>query len=425
MIVGYCRVSTKHSEQDASIQGQEQQLAAYGCHVILKERQSAYKTQVRRKEWDKLLTLVGSGKVTKVVVVNLARASRKGEDKTLAKLCASLGVEFISLDGTPTDTSTPAGLLTLSVLSAVNETDSLIKSIAVKNGLARRKAMGATCVGKCPFGYRYNGTGPEPDPTQWDEARLLWERLAAAEFSPTPVIREFGYRWSAVGLLRWVKNPMLRGWVSDVAGGVEPLVSEEEYATARRLIEKRSFTHTRQPRTVCLFSGLVFCEQCKRPMNYTKTNGRRRLKCFRPGCKWYGRGLAEWKVKQQAIDALRAGADVMGQTLPQPAVESAVVSAEHLELQSQLNQLLQLQRQGVNGLEASISELRVRLAPPDPVKAADWSAFTPIIKAPGLLESAVEKDLREVLMELVDEMVYIGNPDAIRITLRDAIGSNA
>jgi hypothetical protein len=115
----------------------------------------------------------------------------------------------------------------------------------------------------------------------------------------------------------------------------------------------------------------------------------------------------------------------MEQTLPQPVVESAVVSAEHLELQSQLNQLLQLQRQGVNGLEASISELRVRLAPPDAVKAADWSAFTPIIKAPGLLESAVEKDLREVLMELVDEMVYIGNPDAIRITLRDAIGSNA
>jgi DNA invertase Pin-like site-specific DNA recombinase len=424
VIVGYCRVSTKHSEQDASIQGQEQQLAAYGCHVILKERQSAYKTTVRRKEWDKLVALVQSGRVTKVVVVNLARASRQGEDKTLAKLCKTLGVEFIALDGTPTDTSTPAGLLTVSVLSAVNEVESLVKSIAVKNGVARRRAQGATCVGKCPFGYRYNGTRPEPDPVQWDQARQLWERLAAAEFSPTPVIRQFGYQWSAVGLLRWIKNPMLRGWVYGEPGGVDALVSEEEYATAKRMIDRRSFAHSRQPRSVCLFSGLVVCERCDRPLNYTKTSGKRRLKCFRPGCEWYGRGLAEWKIRAQVVEALRQGAELIKQALPQP-VAAGPVSAENLELQGQLGQLLLLQGQGVDGLDASIAALRLRLAPSDPVKAADWSAFAPIILAPGLLDAATDEDLREVLLELVEEMVYIGSPDTIRITLRDAAGSDA
>jgi hypothetical protein len=217
---------------------------------------------------------------------------------------------------------------------------------------------------------------------------------------------------------------MLRGWVYGEAGGVEALVSEAEYARAQRMIERRSFAHSRQPRSVCLFSGLIVCERCERALNYTKAHGKRRLKCFRPNCEWYGRGLAEWKIKQQVIDALRASAQLMEDALPQSQLLEGV-SAEHLELQGQLNQLLQLQSQGVKGLEVSISELRLRLTPPESTKAADWSAFAPIILQPGLLESAGDKDLREVLLELVEEMVYFGSPDSIRVTLRDALGGDA
>ena len=426
MIVGYCRVSTKHLEQDASIQGQEQQLAAYGCHVILKERQSAYKSTVRRKEWDKLLALVQSGKVSKVVVVNLARASRKGEDKALAKLCSSLGVEFIALDGTPTDTATPAGLLTVSVLSAVNEVESLVKSIAVKNGVARRKATGATCVGKCPFGYRYNGSRPEPDPAQWADAKLLWERLEAVEFSPTPVIRQFGYPWSAVGLLRWIKNPMLRGWVYGDPGGVEPLIEEEAYSRAKRLIEGRSFHRARVPRSVCLFSGLVTCQNCRRSLNYTKTAGKKRLKCFRPSCAWYGRGLAEWKVRDQVIDALRVHVASMEKTLLEPTqAPRGSLSPEQLALQKQLAQLLKLQGDGVPGLEASIADLSLRLMPPDMAAPIDWSGFAEVITSPGVLEASSDEDLRVVLLELVEEVLYTGSPDRVHVALRDAVGGDS
>jgi hypothetical protein len=159
-------------------------------------------------------------------------------------------------------------------------------------------------------------------------------------------------------------------------------------------------------------------------LNYTKTSGKRRLKCFRPGCEWYGRGLAEWKVRAQAVEALRQGAELIKQALPQPVVAGAV-SAEHLELQSQLGQLLRLQGQGVDGLDASIAALRLRLAPPDPVKAADWSAFAPVILAPGGLEAIGDQDLRVVLLELVEAMVYVGRADAIRISIRNVVGGNS
>ena len=90
MRVGYCRVSTTKSEQDISIEGQQQQLLAAGCDEVIVERASALKGQ--RKGWTHLWALVASGKVTEVLVVDQSRLSRSGDDIEFLSACSLKGV---------------------------------------------------------------------------------------------------------------------------------------------------------------------------------------------------------------------------------------------------------------------------------------------------------------------------------------------
>ena len=130
MKVGYARVSTDKAEQDQSVDAQVQALRAAGCQKILQERRSAFKG--KRKQWEAAKDLIQSGKVTHFMVCSLSRGSRQGENKEMSRLCKANGVEFIILDGTQSDVTTPEGLLMVSIFDAVNEADSLIKGMAVK-----------------------------------------------------------------------------------------------------------------------------------------------------------------------------------------------------------------------------------------------------------------------------------------------------
>ena len=135
MIVGYARTSTKMESQDTSIKGQKEQLVSAGCHhVIVEHGRSAFKSNVRRPGWETLLEMIRTGKVTGVMFCNLARASRRGEDTELLRLCQEMNVTVKILDGTPGDISDPAAKLTTGVLSVVNEVSSMYKRIAIRNG---------------------------------------------------------------------------------------------------------------------------------------------------------------------------------------------------------------------------------------------------------------------------------------------------
>ena len=89
----------------------------------------------------------------------------------MSELCNECGVKFKSLAGGSVDVATPEGLLNVGIQDTINRFDSLMKSVRTKQGMAARRADGATAIGKCPFGYRYNGKHPEPDPAQWNWRR--------------------------------------------------------------------------------------------------------------------------------------------------------------------------------------------------------------------------------------------------------------
>ena len=63
---------------------------------------------------------------------------------------------------------------------------------------------------------------------------------------------------------------------------------------------------------------MVHCDKCGRPLSYMQSGGKPRLKCMNPACEWYGRGLAEWKVRAQVIRELREAASQVAAVLKQP-----------------------------------------------------------------------------------------------------------
>lgn len=416
VIIGYARVSTDKAEQDISIAEQVQQLKAAGCDRVIAERRSAHK-DAARPGWDELLALVAGGRVRRVVACSLSRLSRRGEDVPFLRMCARLRVEVQLLDGTPADTADPSGKLLTGVLSLVNEIDSDIKAINIRNGLARRKAQGHYACGRVPFGYAYDGSQVVIHPEQFRKARQLWDQLAALEFNMPATIRRHGLQWSPRGLGRWINNPILRGVVNNEAGRVTPLISWEEWQQARRLLDSRRTAGARAPRVLRVFSGIVRCRFCSKALHYAMAAGRPRLKCTNLHCSHYGRGLAEWKVKQQVIEELRNAASAM-----------AIISTAELQVepspvdqakQQQVAQLEALAAQGVPGLGPTIEALKLELLAPAPVASANWGAYREMLARVGVIERATVEELRAVLLELVAEVLYVGDPRRVKVRLRD------
>lgn len=422
MILGYARVSTDKADQDISIAEQVRQLKGAGCDRVIAERRSAHKDSTR-PGWEELQGLVASGQVRRVVAISLSRLSRKGEDVPFLRMCARLGVEVQLLDGTPADTADPAGKLLTGVLSLVNEIDSDIKSLNIRNGLARRKAQGHYACGRVPFGYLYDGSQVVPHPEHFADARHLWQQLEGMEFNLPGTIRRHGLQWSARGLGRWVNNPILRGIVNHEPDRVQALISWEEWQQARRLIDSRRIVRARAPRTIKTFSGLMRCAACDRRMHYAVAHGRPRFKCTYLHCRWWGRGLAEWKVREQVIAALRASANRIATIAAAPV--SPQLSPVDAEKRHQVAQLEALKVQGVPGLEPTIEALRLELLAPAPATSANWAGFRDVILLPGALEAAADEELRAVALELVAELVYIGDPNRIEVRLRDCPSNDA
>ena len=420
VIVGYARVSTDKADQDSSIEGQVAQMQELGCDRVIVERRSAYK-DLRRPGWEELLALVAAGRVQRVVFGSQQRMSRKGEDVPFLRMCARLGVQVTMLDGTPADVSEPSGKLLSGVLSLVNEIDSDIKSINVRNGLNRRKAAGHYACGRVPFGYLYDGSQVVSHPQRFAEARRLWDQLAAMEFNLPGTIRRYGLDWSARGLGRWINNPILRGIVNHEPNRVDALISWEEWQQARRLIESRQINGTRAPRVIRPFSGLVRCDGCGKALHYAVAHGRQRLKCTHLHCRLWGRGLAEWKVRAQVIEALRVAAGQMASV----ASAAVVVMPESVNpaKRAQVAQLEALAAQGVPGLEPTIEALRLELLAPPPVASANWAGFQGLLSRPGALEAASDDELRVIVLEFVDQILYVGDANRVKIRLRDHPGA--
>ena len=174
---------------------------------------------------------------------------------------------------------------------------------------------------------------------------------------------------SVSGLKNWVRNPMLRGIVDHQQEPLKPLISPEEWETAKRLLSRRarSRVSTSAPRTH-LFSSLISCACCGHSLHRRVTDYHRvRWKCAFAPCDWFGRSIAEGLVRSQLIEALRRQAPLMAQAARQANnAKGKEKSLVQVEAENKLAALLQLQESGVpNWVHQSIrSVIRSLLLPP-------------------------------------------------------------
>jgi DNA invertase Pin-like site-specific DNA recombinase len=114
-VYGYARVST----EDQTLDVQRESLAAAGCQVILEEKASGASRE-GRAELELLLKVLGPGDT--LVVTKLDRLARNTIDMlTLVEEIAGKGAGFKSLAETWADTTSPAGLLILTIMGGVAE----------------------------------------------------------------------------------------------------------------------------------------------------------------------------------------------------------------------------------------------------------------------------------------------------------------
>ena len=423
MRVGYCRVSTTKSEQDISIEGQQQQLLAAGCDEVIVERASAFKGQ--RKGWTHLWALVASGKVTEVLVVDQSRLSRSGDDIEFLNACSLKGVTVRALTGGVIEVESVGGFITSSVMSVMNQAYSRLNSAKVKDGLARRRAAGHRAIGYCPFGYRYRDGVVEPDPEEWGPARERWEGLMAMEMNCHGYAR-LNPGMSVSGLKNWVRNPMLRGIVEHQQGGVKPLISPDEWEQAKRLLSQR--THSRVStgaQRTHLFSSLIVCASCGRSLHRCVTGYHRvRWKCCYASCDWYGRSIAESLARTQAVEALRLESPRMAQEAQRANnAKARQKSLVQVEAESKLAQLIALQESGVPELETSIETLRSQVAAlANPPVGPDWAGLVDLVAAG--LDEASDEELRVIFLEYFKRISFEGNPKTLGFELRGTPGSN-
>lgn len=416
MRIGYARVSTTKAAQDVSIEGQVQQLEAAGCSMVIAERASAYKG--RRSGWEELWGLVAAGGVGEVLVIDQSRLSRSGDDLQFLAACAQQGVTVRALTGGVIEAETYSGFVAAGVLSVMNQAQSKLIGAKVRDGIRRRREAGYLASGRLPFGYYSVDGHAFTDPKSWSQARAQFDELMACGMNISGWIRSTGTRRTLSGVKRWLDHPMLRGFAHGRWGGVEALITWQEWEQAKRLQQARSTMRGRAAGSTHLFTGLVRCEACGVNLHNIVDKGTKRLKCKSSYCRWYGKSIRVSVVRDDVIVALRQAAEAMATVHAQAPAEPAEATA----LRAQVAQLEELQASGVPGLGGSIDALRVQLRSLAGVPSGprhDW--LVEALARPGLLERSGDGQLRPIVIEFVERISYHGQPDGVKVTLRNGV----
>jgi DNA invertase Pin-like site-specific DNA recombinase len=181
MLIGYARVST----DDQDLRGQVERLTTHGCARLFQEKISG--AHADRPELRKLLEHVRSGDV--IVVCRLDRLARSTRDLLgIAENLKKLGVGIKSLAEPWADTTSPAGVMVLTVFAGIAEFERAL--IRERTGSGRTAAMRR--------GVRFGRPSKRTDEKTTLALRLLGEGKSVPQVAKTLGIHYATlYRWMA------------------------------------------------------------------------------------------------------------------------------------------------------------------------------------------------------------------------------------
>ncbi len=275
----YIRVSTDaQREEGYSIDAQKQMLSAYCVTKNIKNYEFFIDggftgSNLNRPEMQRLIKEVSEGKISAVIVYKLDRLSRSQKDTLylIEEVLNPHGVDFISMNESM-DTSTPLGRLMLGILSAFAQLERENIKERTRMGMKERVKSGYwPGGGRIPFGYDYDREKGILVPNADAETVKLIYSLYLEGYPMYKIAKMAGLKYErlAVQILKRKSNA---GYITyngvDYKGKHEPIVSEEVYNDAMKILEERGKKHLTD--SVYLLSGIVYCGYCGAKMRYQK-----------------------------------------------------------------------------------------------------------------------------------------------------------
>ncbi|ARF56347.1 hypothetical protein B1H19_21135 [Streptomyces gilvosporeus] len=309
---------------------------------------SGYDPSANRPGFDALMEAVRAGKYDVVVISMLSRLTRQGalEAMRIEAEMRAHGVTLVSVHEPYLDTSTPVGVGIFAIIAGLAQQESANKSVFITGAKEEHRKVGGHVSGSAPYGFdaaRVMRNGfqitklvPNPDEREHVEfmvasamkgksanwiARDLNDRKIStkltnmgekAEKRITAVKKstlnakkkEAPPRWTALSVLRVLRDPRLAGFAMEVVGrkapnkntgekgsvgkrvpmrgkdgapisGHEAIISSEDWYKLQDVIDGRKMTHSNKRGTDSLLGGwgILRCGVCGEGMFQSRTHG--------------------------------------------------------------------------------------------------------------------------------------------------------
>jgi DNA invertase Pin-like site-specific DNA recombinase len=305
------------------------------AEVYIDDDRSAYSGKPR-PEYRRLLDDIATRSVDALVVYNLDRLHRQPRElEAFFDITDAAGLTNLATVEGDINLGSHDGRFHARILGAVARKSSDDASRRIKRKNEERAAQGLpTGGGTRPFGYRPDRVTVDPV-----EAALVREavsrvlageavRAIATDWNARTIATSGGSTWTVETLRRMLHSARLSGqreYHGEIvaAGQWEPIITPEETARLRAILDERTRTRSRPVRRY-LLSGLLRCGLCAAPLiARPQANGERRYVCAKgPGHSGCGR----MAILAEPVEAFIAEA-IVGQ-LDEPAVAAALAAAQ-------------------------------------------------------------------------------------------------
>lgn len=290
----YIRVSTdEQAKSGYSIEAQKKNLTEYSKRKELSfvdyYIDSGFSgAKLERPELQRLIGDVDKGLIDSVIVWRMDRLSRKMKHLLhLLDLFEKNEVKFYSMTES-FDAGTPVGKLLINMLGSIAEfeRESIIQRISAV--IETRKLKKKLPLGQPPLGYKV-----EQNKFVKDRDAHIVERIYEMYlygYKPkqiATVLNQEGYRtkdnniFTRASIWRIIKNHTYAGLIEVngkfIKGNIEPIVDEESYYQAQKIIDGRRIKKNKGAEKH-LLTGLIFCK-CGATMHSNANGKKRRYKC--------------------------------------------------------------------------------------------------------------------------------------------------
>ncbi len=246
------------------------------------------KSVIDHPETKRMMADIRKGKISGLIFSKLARLARNTRELLdFSDFFQQHGADLISL-GEAIDTSSPAGRLFYTIISAMGQWEREEISARVAASVPIRAKLGKPLGGAAPFGYRWENRELVPDQKEAPVRRLMYELFLKYRRKKTVanVLNEAGYRtrngskFTFTTVNRLLRDPTAKGirranhtkslgegkkWVQKpqdewVETSIEAIVSVEVWEQVNAILEQRRQSWKKPSRRpVQLFAGLTFC----------------------------------------------------------------------------------------------------------------------------------------------------------------------